>query len=151
MRTFKHLTAEEIYSNYEYKITKNVIKSEFKWIIDLKVDEKSLNEYSIIFLIAVIDPVKFNEEYGFLLTKWAYLGLKHGDYDSIFLSSIFEMTHSEGDEIRENINMTIKGVSRSKAIPEELKLPKEREFNVYSFLIPHGIKIPENFYSKPLF
>lgn len=142
-----NITREELENNYEYKVVKRMIMKEFPWVIDVipPTDEK-INNYNLIFLDLVIDPFKLQEE-----TEWPLLyyvikstiwGRDNYSYTSPYLSAIYDITYEEGNDIHNEIESLMSQVSKSQAVPQDLKIKGERSFAVGSYLIPNEEHLP---------
>ena len=134
---FGKLTREEFLDNYEYKVTKRLLKKEFPFIIDV-VPTENFEEYeSVHFVYVIIDPNKFMEEYP-EARIWSHLkylseifmpGYVYGMSFKFFFD-----TEEDYLPLQKEIEETIRGVHYSQSIPPDLKLPTS--IGVSGFLIP---------------
>ena len=128
------MTLEELYDNYEFKVTKRALMREFPFIKNVYMkDPANINRYeSIIFLDVDINPYEFSQQYGLKLDKIADKYLRRGEpywgpYLSMFVSGDIEDTWPIKTAIGELVN----GIHNSLAIPQELKLGKELDVTAY--------------------
>lgn len=143
------MTPQELYDNYEYKIVTKALKREFPWILSTMIDEDKLNNYNLIFLEMFFNPFVVAEEYGWELARWTWTYIKEGrQYSSPYLSTAFDIPYTEAQDLMDNIEDMMKGIHKSPALPQDLKLPGDRRFAVGSWIIPahfkdtHGIPEP---------
>jgi len=138
------ITPEQLENNYEYKVVKRMIKKEFPWVIDvIPPSEKELNEYNLIFLDLVIDPYMLQKEKDWPIIYYIIYNLKHmHEYRATFLSIIFDITYREAEDLVDDILSLTKGVKTSPALPQDLKLPRNRNFGIGSFIIPSPSVLP---------
>lgn len=131
------LTIQQINDSYEFTVLKRILKKEFPWIKNIYVDENSLDEYSILFLKVHIDPTLFSEIYEVPLRPLAVWSLERGTpYDSPFLSLIFVFEDKEvAKDIQSEIENTMSSIKKSAALPEELKLPRDRPWGIETYVV----------------
>lgn len=134
MSNYTNLTKEMLDDVYEFNVLKKVIKRSFPWIKDIKIGEDSINKYSIIFLDFVIDPWELAKEKDEKV-KW-YVSTKryiNGEpFWSPYLASFFsDSTFARHESSK--IERLIEKVSKSPAIPKEMKMPSTRKFGIGSF------------------
>lgn len=132
-----NMTQEELENNYEFKVIKKAIKQEFPFIVDLVNDPSELNSYNIIFLDAIVDPVKASEYFNSPLNKSTYFWHKYkmGKRSNIYISSVLNMSVEEGAEFQKEIDNFVDRLHASKHIPEEYKLPN-RYLRVNQYIVP---------------
>lgn len=133
------MTQEELESNYEYKVIKKALKQEYPFIVDMKNHPDELNKYNIIFLDAIVDPIKMSEYFNKPLSKSTYNWhiLKMGPRTSIYVSSILGgMGIDEGSAFQREVDDLIEGMQKSKSIPEDYKLPKKRVIRINQWIVP---------------
>jgi hypothetical protein len=135
------ITPEQLENNYEYKVVKRMIKKEYPWVIDIiPPSEDKLNEYNLIFIDLVIDPYKLQQEKGWELVYYIPRYIKTmGRYYSAYLSTIFNVPYAEGQEIPNEIERMVRNIKWSPALPQDLKLPKNRNISVGGFIVPSSI------------
>ena len=122
------MTPEEVKNNYEFKVTKRALMNELKWIKDVRLVESDLVIYNTIFIDLVIDPILLANQYDWVINKWV---TKNPNYNASSPSMIFNISYEEGvDKVTDPINKILDDVHRSKAIPQELKLPESRSIGV---------------------
>ena len=85
------MTKEELYDNYEFKVTKRTLMSEFPFIKDVYVqDDKDINTYQYyIWLTVDIYPYQMGQMYGLKVSKFVTRALKRGEpYWAPYLSTL---------------------------------------------------------------
>ena len=135
------MTPEELRNNYEFKVVRRAIMREFPYVLDVGFIDDEINNYNIIFLEIVIDPVKMGEVYGWDINPWIEKIIDSGQrYRAIFPSLIFNASYSQAkDEVNEPLLDLIDGIHKSPALPDDLRLPQGRTFNIGSFIVnPDG-------------
>lgn len=137
---FEHTTPEQVFQSLPFRIAKKDLMRTFPWIIDLQLDDPNeINKYSIIFLKVIIDPIKLYHQYGFKIPPYMKRMVKNmGEYMSPYLTTMY-LDPSDRDTVKEmqdEISDTVVAISKSEAIPEELRLPKHRTFGISSYVIP---------------
>ena len=128
------MTEEELYDNYEFKVTKRALMREFPFIKNVYVkDSATIDQYnSFIFLDADINPYELSHMYGLKVDKLVEKYLRRGEpywgpYLSLFITGGVEDTWP----IKKAIGELIDGIHKSPAIPQELKLDRELEIKSY--------------------
>jgi len=142
------LTPQELYDNYEYKVTAKALKREYPWIINVGVEEDRINEYNLIFIDVYYDPYMLEDEYGWGLANWLIRSIEDGrEYNSPYLSTAFKCTYEDAREVQDEIGETIKDIHNSPAMPYDLKLPGTRKLAIGRWVVPANYKdthtIPE--------
>lgn len=142
------LTPQELYDNYEYKVTAKALKREYPWIINVGVEEDRINEYNLIFIDVYYDPYMLEDEYGWGLANWLIGSIEDGrEYNSPYLSTGFKCTYEDAREVADEIYETIKDIHNSPAMPYDLKLPGTRKLAIGRWVVPANYKdthtIPE--------
>jgi hypothetical protein len=142
------MTPQELYDNYEYKVTAKALKREYPWILDVGVEEDRINEYNLIFIDIYYDPYMLEDEYGWGLANWLISSIEDGrEYNSPYLSTAFKTTYEDAREVADEIDETIKDIHNSPAMPYDLKLPGTRKLAIGRWVVPAGYKdthgIPE--------
>jgi hypothetical protein len=130
------MTLEELYDNYEFKVTKRALMREFPFIKNVYVkDPASLEKYqSFIFLDVDINPYELSQQYGLKMDKTVDKYLRRGEpYWVPYLSMYVRGVDSVEDTlpIKRAIAELLSGIHNSVAIPLELKLGKELEVSGY--------------------
>ena len=126
------MTKEELYDNYEFKITKRTLMREFPFIKDVYVeDDEAINRYEhFIWLTVDIDPYQMGQMYGLSVSKFVTRALKRGEpYWVPFLSTLMSGSVEDTYPIAQAMEKVIGGVHKSPALPSELKLPKQLEIS----------------------
>lgn len=131
------LTYEQIVDSYEFKVVSKLLRKEYPWIKKVEIDRPSLSEYNMIFLEIQVDYELFSEYYDVELRPYPKKLIEQGEgYDSPFLNLLFTFDDRDiAAGILENINDLANSVRKSPALPQDLKLPKERVFAVGLFYI----------------
>jgi hypothetical protein len=137
----QHITPEEVKNNYEFKVVRRILMDKYKWITDISVDEKDLNNYNLIFLQIHVDLDKFVKDTGAEPARWLR-SFRGTDYTSSFISTPFQnLEYEEGRVIQDDMDDMMDKVRKTPAIPDELKLPRGRRFTPGQIIIP----IPQDF------
>jgi len=135
------MTPEELKNNYEYKVVRRALMREYPWIKDVTFDPEDLDQYNLIFLNLIVDPIKMGESYGYKLNSWIMPRVKSGEkYSGNYPSLIFDVPWEEAkDSVTEPINQMFEEIHNSPALPADLRLPKGRVFRVGMYTInPDG-------------
>ena len=128
------MTKEELYNNYEFKVTKRTLMSEFPFIKDVYVDDdEAINRYEhYIWLTLDIDPYQMGQMYGLKVNKFVTRVLKRGEpYWVPYLSTLMSGTVDDTYPIAQAMEKVIGGVHNSPALPSELKLEKQMDISSY--------------------
>ena len=137
----QQITPEEVKNNYEFKVVRRILMDKYKWITDISVDEKDLNNYNLIFLQIHVDLDKFVKDTGAEPARWLR-SFRGQDYTSSFISTPFQnLEYEEGRVIQDDMDDMMDKVRKTPAIPDELKLPRGRRFTPGQIIIP----IPQDF------
>ena len=126
------MTKEELYDNYEFKITKRTLMREFPFIKDVYAeDEEAINRYEhYIWLSVDIDPYQMGQMYGLKVINFVTRALKRGEpYWVPYLSTLMVGSVDDTWPIRQALEKVMSGVHYSPALPSELKLPKQLEIS----------------------
>ena len=126
------MTKEELYDNYEFKITKRTLMNEFPFIKDVYAeDEEAINRYEhYIWLSVDIDPYQMGQMYGLKVANFVTRALKRGEpYWAPYLSILMVGGMEETYPIAQAMEKLMEGVHYSPALPSELKLPKQLEIS----------------------
>ena len=129
------MTKEELYDNYEFKVTKRTLMNEFPFIKDVYAeDEEAINRYEhYIWLSVDIDPYQMGQMYGLKVVNFVTNALKRGEpYWAPYLSTLMVGSVDDTWPIRQALEKVIDGVHKSPALPSELKLPKELDIASYN-------------------
>lgn len=135
------MTPEELRNNYEFKVVRRAIMKEFPYVLDVGFIDDEINNYNLIFLEIVIDPVKMGEFYGWEINPWIKGIINRNQrYRATYPSLIFDVSYTIArDEVNEPIMDLIEGIHKSPALPDDLRLPNGRTFNIGAFVInPDG-------------
>jgi hypothetical protein len=150
-----YVTPTEVENNYEFKLMKKVLRQEYPWVLDVLVpNDEDINKYNLIFLPIVIDPFILQKEVGLPIESWIKRYLtderykqtyRQYAYVSSYISTMFNGDRDITRDLQEKVDITMKSVGRSAAIPNDLKLGKGRQFSSGEFIIPE-MDIPEDAY-----
>jgi hypothetical protein len=150
-----YVTPTEVENNYEFKLMKKVLRQEYPWVLDVLVpNDEDINKYNLIFLPIVIDPFILQKEVGLPIESWIKRYLtderykqtyRQYAYVSSYISTMFNGDRDITRDLQEKVDILMKSVGRSAAIPNDLKLGKGRQFSSGEFIIPE-MDIPEDAY-----
>ena len=130
----QQMTPEELYDNYEYKVTKRMLLREFPWIKDVSVRENEINKYNVIFFDITYNPYELQKITGWPLMWYAPRMLKdEGGYLSPYISTIFDVPVETTRGITNQLETLAKTIHGSPAIPKDMKLPGNRVFGIASY------------------
>jgi len=128
------MTEQELYDNYEFKITKRALMREFPFIKNVYVkDPATIDNYkSFIFLDVDINPYEMCNQYGLKIDSIVNKYLKRGEpywgpYLSLFVKGGVEQTWP----IKKAISDLMNGIRKSPAMPSELKMDRELDIASY--------------------
>lgn len=129
------VTPEQVLKTYEFKLVKTALKRRYPWIKDVVLDDPNdINKWTLIFLTLKVDINKLVEAYGYPLRSWTHDYIKEKEiFRFSFISSATDMPGDEARQILDDMNQELKQIHMTKSVPEELKLPKNRSFNVTDF------------------
>lgn len=146
------VTQKEVEDSYEFKLMKKILKREYPWIVDILVpNDEDINKYALIFLTLVIDPYILQREKGWPFNSFmnfylsGFVSLHHPyAYRSSYLTTIYDIDREQSVPIQDDIETTMKAIAKSPAIPQDLKLNKDRIFVVGEYLIQKPSEIPQD-------
>jgi len=136
-----HMTPEELQNNYEYKVVRRALMKEYPWVKDVTFNPEELDMYNLIFLNLIVDPAKMGEQYGWEMNTWVKRAYEEGQrYSGNYPSLLFNVTYEVGrDTMTDPMDDTLKQIHSSPALPEDMRLPRGRTFQVGSFIVnPDG-------------
>ena len=130
--SFPHMTLDQLYDNYQYKVIKKALMREYPWIKDVWVNEDDLNKYNLIFLNIEIDPVMLGEERGWTMAPWIKTAYKNGkNYNSMYISLFYDNDNVDNTRVLQNeLSVLANSVGKSPAFPKDLLLPGNRTFTI---------------------
>lgn len=133
-------TEEELYNNYEFKVVRRAIIREFPWISDVFVDPEELAKYNQFFLNFDCDPAMLAEQEGYTMTRQTQKAVEENlSYMAIFLSMFYSaVSYDTTYEITSSILRLINQISKSPALPQELKIKGGRTFTIGNFFLNRG-------------
>jgi len=135
------MTPEQLENNYEYKVMKRALMKEYPWIKGVTFNPDELEKYNLIFLDLIVDPIQMGEYYGYEFNPWIVGRLNRGEYYSgNFPSLIFDIKYEQAkSEVSNPIDNTLTQIHNSPALPQDLRLPKGRSFQVGAYIFnPDG-------------
>jgi hypothetical protein len=108
---------------------------------DVTFNPEELDMYNLIFLNLIVDPAKMGEQYGWEMNTWVKRAYEKGQmYRGNYPSLLFNITHEVGrDEMTDPMDGIIRQIHTSPALPEDMRLPNGRVFQVGSYIVnPDG-------------
>jgi hypothetical protein len=132
------MTPEELYDNYEYKVTVKALKREFPFIKDVRIDEDKINQYGLIFIVLYIDPYQMAKIYNLTPSPYIISSIMKGeDYFNgpVVTPSIYFEGYTKMSPITNAIDTLIDEVHDSKAIPTTMKMPPGRKLAVGGYVV----------------
>lgn len=130
------MTPEQVINNYQFKISKRTLMREFPWMKDVSFYDDELNQYNLIFLNFIIDPIELGEEYGWEFNRWTkYIVEKNMKYSARYLSLIYDIPLNEGQVVSDKIERLLDEINNSSYIPTDLRLPAGRRFSLGHYII----------------
>jgi hypothetical protein len=137
-KDFTDVNYTDLLNNYEFKVASKILKKQFPFIkrIYLKKPEE-INKYSLIFLDFDVDPDLLKEFYDRPLASFVNFYLDRGQtFWSPYLSVLFHDGNNTDPKFNsDQFDSIFDSVHDSQAIPQNLKLPKERKLRTGSFQI----------------
>ena len=139
------MKVEDFLDNYEYKVTKRLLKKEFPYVINI-IPTENFEEYqTLAFVFVVINPHKFIETYKDLDLKIpGYLSHLSDSFipEYVFGANLgffftYDKSHHSSPDfksIQDEIERTIESVRKSESIPKDLKL--KADIAVSGYMIP---------------
>jgi hypothetical protein len=145
-----NITPEELYDNYEYKVTVKALKREFPFIKDVRIDEEKINKYGLIFIVLYIDPYQMAKIYNLTPSPYIIGSIMKGeDYfigPVITPSVYFKEERPQVRPITDAVDTLIDEVHDSKAIPTTMKMPQGRKLAVEGYMVvPEYVTKPDSY------
>lgn len=142
------MTTGEFLNNYEYKVTKRLVKKEYPFIIDLIPTER-FEQYDFLkFVYAVVDPYKMMELYPKLSPLYKYINysmnIEVNGVEYIYgvtLKSFLDddkANTAEALKIGFHIDNIISSIHKSPAIPDDMRI-QYGEIEVSGYIIPKSL------------
>lgn len=135
------MSGDDLRNNYEFKVVRRALMKEYPWIKDVSFDEDDLGKYNLIFLHIIVDPLEMGRAFDYEVNSWIQGRIDRGEkYYGNYPSLIFNVPFEQGkDDVSEPINDMIGEIHNSPALPEDLRLPKGRSFQVGQYVFnPDG-------------
>jgi len=127
------MTEQEIYNHPEFKLIKRILKREFKWIKDVRLDGDPNTYGSVFFLEIVMDPFECAEEEGLTVAHYIHKNIPEKVmYFSVFFVETGE--HPIVSNITNEIEKVSDEVKYSPALPEEYKMKTKKSFRIGDYL-----------------
>jgi hypothetical protein len=145
-----NITPEELYDNYEYKVTVKALKREFPFIKDVRIDEEKINKYGLIFIVLYIDPYQMAKIYNLTPNPYIISSIMKGeDYfigPVITPSVYFKEERPQVRPITDAVDTLIDEIHDSKAIPTTMKMPQGRKLAVEGYMVvPEYVTKPDSY------
>jgi hypothetical protein len=143
-------TLESITATFHWKTVKKMMKRDFPFILDVKINEPELKIYNTIFLEVYINPFVFCEIYDTKIQRYylrEFMPLNK-DINIMFLSVGFTISENLNNDIMEKIKYIFHITNKS--LPQELKIPSKRIFDISGFFFSKDSQLPPdlNFKNK---
>ena len=150
------MTPEEVKNNYQFIVTKKILKKEYPWIKDILVPEtyEDVNKFGIIFLNFVVDPWELAKEKDWRVAWYVKNYVTNpnawGRFWTPYLSTMFSNQSGNGPtQIGHDIEDQMRKIRNSPAIPSEYKLPEGRTFGNGSWFLSPDAKFVEEYTASP--
>ena len=145
-----NITPEELYDNYEYKVTVKALKREFPFIKDVRIDEEKINKYGLIFIVLYIDPYQMAKIYNLTPSPYIISSIMKGEEyfigPVITPSVYFKEERPQVRPITDAVDTLIDEVHDSKAIPTTMKMPQGRKLAVEGYMVvPEYVTKPDSY------
>ena len=129
------MTYEQLIDNYEYKIAKKMLLREYPWIKDVVIRKDEINKWNLIFLDVTIDPYELGRQEDWTVARYLDRSIREvGEYWSPYLSTFYkDVMWEDARPLQDSINKSLESIHTSPALPEELRLPGTRKFQVGSW------------------
>jgi hypothetical protein len=141
------ITYDELLDNYEFKVVRRLLKKEYPWIKDVIIkNPDEINKWNLIFLDAIIDPFELGRQKGWTVSPYITRRIiQDGEYWSPYLSIIYDdVTWEEAKPFQDEINKTVESIHSSPAMPQDMKLPGTRKFQIGNWLAYPTTITPED-------
>lgn len=141
------MTIEEVKNNYEYKVTVKSLTNEFPWIKKVHSIIDPDKYASLIFLNVYIDITYLAKKYNLKIASYVRYHLTKGDeYSFTFLDTFIEGINNNDDTVKDiegDIKKFMYSIHKSKALPEEMKLPKGLSISGWRAIPMYESEYPE--------
>jgi len=138
-------TLESITSTFHWKTVKKIMKRDLPFILDVKINEPELQIYNTIFLEIYINPFIFCDIYDTKIQRYylrEFMSLKK-DINIMFLPVGFTISEDLNRDIMEKIKNIF--FITNKSLPQELKIPSKRSFEISGFFFSKDSQLPPDF------
>jgi len=130
------MTPEQLINNYQFKVVKRILLMEFPWMKDVSFYDDELNQYNLIFLNFIIDPIELGEEHGWEFNRWTKHVIENNmKYRARYLALIYDISLEEGKVLSDKIERLLDEINNSSYIPTDLRLPAGRRFSLGHYII----------------
>lgn len=125
------MTVDQVKDSYMFRIIKRALMKKYPWIKDVEVDEEDFENYKHnIFINVFVDPSILADENDWTVASWVEPG-----YDAGSTLGMFFRDRGSFSYINDEVNDFLYNVTNSPAIPEDLRLPSQRNtFAISSFI-----------------
>lgn len=125
------MTVDQVKDSYMFRIVKRALMKQYPWIKDVEVDEEDFENYKHnIFINVFVDPSILADENDWTVASWVEPGYYAGSTLGMFFRDRGSFSH-----INDEVNDFLYNVTNSPAIPEDLRLPSQRNtFAVGSYI-----------------
>lgn len=126
------ISLEDLMNNYEYKVMRKAVMREFPWVKDVTIlNPDTMNNYNILFVDFVINPIILQQEVEWPIMWYVpYTVGRDGEMTGPFLSAFFKVAYRESQDVVEEIENLMSSVHKSPALPNDLKIPEDRNWGV---------------------
>lgn len=139
------LTYNDVVNSYEFKLTEKILKREHPWIKRIDITPEDLNYYKIIFINIYFDPYELAKDKDWKIAWYKVRNLREGkSFSESYLTIFYDVSYEEQKELMNDIEDTLRAVKKSQAVPNDLKLPTERNFSIGSWVSIPNPQIPED-------
>ena len=139
MANHTYISPQDLYRNYEYKVTVKALKREFPFIKDVRLDEEKINKYGLIFVDIYIDPYEMAKIYNLTPSESIISSIMRGeDYFNgpvVTPSIYFKEGYADISPITNAIDRLIDDVHDSNAIPMTMKMYHGRKLAVGGYVV----------------
>lgn len=148
------MSIKEFLNNYEYKVTKRILRKEYPFITDVIPTERFEDYDFLKFVYVVIDPYKMLEMYPDMAPLYKYLtysmniDVRGTEYIyGVSLKSFLDDNKSRKSEavnITFHIEKTVSTIHKSPSLPQDMRI-QYGEIEVSGYVIPKSIiRQPDN-------
>lgn len=136
------MTIEEFQNSWVFKTGKKLLMKKFPWVIDVMADRDPDQYDSVVFVTIKIDVIKFMEDTGLNLAKWAENGLKRGfltEASAICIFTDIECGDQRGRDIENALERELNKGRVVKGVPQEIKGGIKKVIKISSMILSYPI------------